>query len=134
LHVCRGFTPYVRDDYKQWKKEGRLLNMGVHAQVCGHQQFHRQRATSLQRLYPGPSSASMFLCCTSCATATEGAAVAAAAAGAAAAAAEAAMLCLVVLGVSVRTPAVSQLFQPLRYLVSGSVRRPHQPVRLLVCC
>jgi large subunit ribosomal protein L10e len=30
-----GFTPYVRDDYKQWKKEGRLVNMGVHAQLLG---------------------------------------------------------------------------------------------------
>lgn len=29
-----GFTPYSRDDYVQWKKEGRLVNCGVHAQVC----------------------------------------------------------------------------------------------------
>ena len=28
-----GFTPYSRDDYVQWKKEGRLVNCGVHAQV-----------------------------------------------------------------------------------------------------
>lgn len=28
-----GFTPYSRDDYMQWKKEGRLVNCGVHAQV-----------------------------------------------------------------------------------------------------
>lgn len=28
-----GFTPYSRDDYLQWKREGRLVNCGVHAQV-----------------------------------------------------------------------------------------------------
>jgi ribosomal protein L16/L10AE len=28
-----GFTPYLREDYVQWKKEGRLVNVGVHAQV-----------------------------------------------------------------------------------------------------
>jgi hypothetical protein len=28
-----GFTPYARDDYVQWKKEGRLVNSGVHATV-----------------------------------------------------------------------------------------------------
>jgi hypothetical protein len=31
--ASRGFTPFVREDYKQWKKEGRLVNAGVHAQV-----------------------------------------------------------------------------------------------------
>jgi hypothetical protein len=31
----RGFTPYSRDDYIQWKKEGRLVSAGVHAQVGG---------------------------------------------------------------------------------------------------
>lgn len=30
-----GFTPYSRDDYVQWRKEGRLVNCGVHAQVRG---------------------------------------------------------------------------------------------------
>jgi len=30
-----GFTPYSRDDYMQWKKEGRLVNCGVHAQLLG---------------------------------------------------------------------------------------------------
>jgi large subunit ribosomal protein L10e len=30
-----GFTPYSRDDYVQWRKEGRLVNCGVHAQVGG---------------------------------------------------------------------------------------------------
>jgi len=30
-----GFTPYVREDYKQWKKEGRLVTCGVHAQLLG---------------------------------------------------------------------------------------------------
>jgi hypothetical protein len=28
-----GFTPYSRDDYVQWKREGRLVNSGVHATV-----------------------------------------------------------------------------------------------------
>jgi hypothetical protein len=31
--ASRGFTPYSRDDYIQWKKEGRLVSAGVHAQV-----------------------------------------------------------------------------------------------------
>jgi hypothetical protein len=31
--TLRGFTPYSRDDYIQWKKEGRLVSAGVHAQV-----------------------------------------------------------------------------------------------------
>jgi large subunit ribosomal protein L10e len=30
-----GFTPYSRDDYIQWKKEGRLVSAGVHAQLLG---------------------------------------------------------------------------------------------------
>eukprot|EP00878_Enallax_costatus_P002447 GHUV01002625.1.p1 GENE.GHUV01002625.1~~GHUV01002625.1.p1 ORF type:complete len:240 (+),score=45.71 GHUV01002625.1:31-720(+) len=30
-----GFTQYARDDYVQWKKEGRLVNCGVHAQLLG---------------------------------------------------------------------------------------------------
>ena len=28
-----GFTQYARDDFVQWKREGRLVNCGVHAQV-----------------------------------------------------------------------------------------------------
>jgi large subunit ribosomal protein L10e len=28
-----GFTPYSRDDFVQWRKEGRLVNSGVHATV-----------------------------------------------------------------------------------------------------
>lgn len=32
---CRGFTRFSRDDYIQWKKEGRLVNDGVNAKV-GH--------------------------------------------------------------------------------------------------
>lgn len=28
-----GFTPFNRDDYVQWKQEGRMLNCGVHARV-----------------------------------------------------------------------------------------------------
>mmetsp|Transcript_24469 Transcript_24469/g.53457 ORF Transcript_24469/g.53457 Transcript_24469/m.53457 type:complete len:230 (-) Transcript_24469:108-797(-) len=31
-----GFTPYVREDYLQWKKEGRLVSEGVHAKLLGH--------------------------------------------------------------------------------------------------
>lgn len=34
-----GFTPYSRDDYMQWKKEGRLVNCGVHAQVRSAHSF-----------------------------------------------------------------------------------------------
>ena len=30
-----GFTPYSRDDYVAWRKEGRLVNCGVHAQLLG---------------------------------------------------------------------------------------------------
>lgn len=30
-----GFTPYLRDDYLQWKREGRLVNQGVHATLVG---------------------------------------------------------------------------------------------------
>jgi hypothetical protein len=30
-----GFTPYKRDDFLAWKKEGRLVNTGVHATVRG---------------------------------------------------------------------------------------------------
>ena len=33
--LCRGFTRFSRDDYIQWKKEGRLVNDGVNAKV-GH--------------------------------------------------------------------------------------------------
>ena len=29
----RGFTKFARDDYLQWKKEGRLVNDGVNAKV-----------------------------------------------------------------------------------------------------
>lgn len=32
-HLCRGFTPYLRDDYLEWKREGRLVNDGVNAKV-----------------------------------------------------------------------------------------------------
>ena len=31
-----GFTPYVRDDFVQWRKEGRLQNDGVHARLITH--------------------------------------------------------------------------------------------------
>ena len=31
--LCRGFTRFSRDDYIQWKKEGRLVNDGVNAKV-----------------------------------------------------------------------------------------------------
>lgn len=31
--MCRGFTPYLRDDYLEWKREGRLVNDGVNAKV-----------------------------------------------------------------------------------------------------
>ena len=31
--MCRGFTKFARDDYLQWKKEGRLVNDGVNAKV-----------------------------------------------------------------------------------------------------
>ena len=30
---CRGFTPYLREDYLEWKREGRLVNDGVNAKV-----------------------------------------------------------------------------------------------------
>ena len=30
----RGFTKFTRDDFIQWKKEGRLVNDGVNAKVC----------------------------------------------------------------------------------------------------
>ena len=33
--IRRGFTRFSRDDYIQWKKEGRLVNDGVNAKV-GH--------------------------------------------------------------------------------------------------
>lgn len=33
MMFSRGFTQYSREDYIQWKKEGRLVNCGVHAQV-----------------------------------------------------------------------------------------------------
>jgi len=31
-----GFTNFVREDYVQWKKEGRLLSCGVHARLLTH--------------------------------------------------------------------------------------------------
>eukprot|EP00955_Chlamydomonas_euryale_P039735 351491-Chlamydomonas_euryale.AAC.22 len=31
-----GFTPYARDDYLQWKQEGRLVSRGVHATLMGN--------------------------------------------------------------------------------------------------
>lgn len=31
-----GFTPFVREDYVLWKKEGRLVNDGVNAKLLGH--------------------------------------------------------------------------------------------------
>lgn len=31
--LCRGFTPYLRDDYLEWKREGRLVNDGVNAKA-----------------------------------------------------------------------------------------------------
>lgn len=30
-----GFTPFKRDDYVQWKREGRILNDGAHAKLLG---------------------------------------------------------------------------------------------------
>lgn len=41
---CRGFTAYLRDDYLEWKREGRLVNDGVNAKV-------RRRATSCACLW-----------------------------------------------------------------------------------
>ena len=35
LGGCRGFTAFPRQDYAQWKKEGRLINDGVNAKVDG---------------------------------------------------------------------------------------------------
>lgn len=35
LGCCRGFTAFPRQDYAQWKKEGRLINDGVNAKVGG---------------------------------------------------------------------------------------------------
>ena len=35
-HFLRGFTPYAREDYLLWKKEGRLVSQGVHTQLLGH--------------------------------------------------------------------------------------------------
>jgi large subunit ribosomal protein L10e len=32
-----GFTNYVREDFVAWRKEGRLLNDGVHARLISHQ-------------------------------------------------------------------------------------------------
>ena len=32
----RGFTPYAREDYLEWKKEGRLVSQGVHTLLLGH--------------------------------------------------------------------------------------------------
>lgn len=31
----RGFTKFSRDDYVQWKREGRFVKDGVNAKVCG---------------------------------------------------------------------------------------------------
>ena len=33
--ACRGFTDYLRDDYLEWKREGRLLNDGVNVKLLG---------------------------------------------------------------------------------------------------
>lgn len=33
--LCRGFTPFSRDDYVLWKKEGRLQKDGVVVRVSG---------------------------------------------------------------------------------------------------
>ena len=41
MTACRGFTAYTRDDYVQWKKEGRLVNDGVNAKVSS--QFRNSR-------------------------------------------------------------------------------------------
>ena len=30
-----GFTAFARDDYVQWKKEGRIISHGVHAELLG---------------------------------------------------------------------------------------------------
>ena len=30
---CRGFTPFLRDDFIEWKREGRLVNDGVNIKV-----------------------------------------------------------------------------------------------------
>lgn len=38
-HECRGFTPYLRDDYLEWKREGRLVNDGVNAKVRRPRRF-----------------------------------------------------------------------------------------------
>jgi hypothetical protein len=42
-----GFTPYARDDYVQWKKEGRLVNSGVHATLVGCRGALAERDPSL---------------------------------------------------------------------------------------
>ena len=33
MFVFRGFTSYLRDDYLEWKREGRLVNDGVNAKA-----------------------------------------------------------------------------------------------------
>jgi hypothetical protein len=34
-NLVRGFTPYLRDDFLEWKREGRLVNDGVNAKASG---------------------------------------------------------------------------------------------------
>ena len=43
-----GFTSYSREDYVQWKREGRLVKDGVNAKVCppGHSLCSRQHFLS----------------------------------------------------------------------------------------
>jgi hypothetical protein len=46
-----GFTSFSRDDYVEWKKEGRIVNCGVHAEVrapmaSGHLCHARSSAAS----------------------------------------------------------------------------------------
>ena len=45
---CRGFTSFAREDYVQWKKEGRLMNDGVNAKVCTRSQSLRLGLTQLE--------------------------------------------------------------------------------------
>jgi large subunit ribosomal protein L10e len=33
---CRGFTPFLKDDYLEWKREGRLVNDGVNVKLLGN--------------------------------------------------------------------------------------------------
>lgn len=38
-----GFTPYAKEDFVQWKQEGRLINSGVHATLVDHKGLLTER-------------------------------------------------------------------------------------------